>query len=77
MVFSQESRIELHTHKVSFWEVAIVHYSPSRGMMARPRYLAVYLFRGHENEWRPREDDSRGATQNVVDTLYAKEMIGR
>ena len=79
--FSQESRIELHTH------TSLILGGPRSFNILLPegydgetaRYPAVYLFRGHENEWAdPREDDSRrGNIKTVVDTLYAQKKIGR
>ncbi len=81
MVFSQESRIELHTH------TSVILGGPRSFNIFLPegydgetaRYPAVYLFRGHENEWAdPREDDSRrGNIETVVDTLYAHKQIGK
>jgi hypothetical protein len=80
-LFSQESRIELHTH------TSLILGGPRSFNILLPegydgetaRYPAVYLFRGHENEWADsREDDSRrGNIKTVVDTLYAQKKIGK
>ena len=79
--FSQESRIELHTI------TSVMLGGPRSFNILLPdgydgetaRYPAMYLFRGHENEWAdPREDDSRrGNIKTVVDTLYTQKKIGR
>jgi hypothetical protein len=79
--FSQESRIELHTL------TSVILGGPRSFNILLPegyngetaRYPAVYLFRGHENEWAdPQEDDSRrGNIKTVVDALYARQEIGR
>jgi hypothetical protein len=81
MVLSQESRIELHTHTsvILGGQRSFNILLPEGYDGETARYPAVYLFRGHENEWAdPKEDDSRrGNIKTVADTLYAKNMIGR